>query len=291
MREGTEAFKELVNAVDFPKFVSGLVKGVFQAVVDASIQQMQAYGELLSATAKSAEQFSDDHITDGQARDHLASRYPSKFAVDTSGDGPARLTSRDGDEVDLGGAFGTDGGVDLSDEEAEQALVAKAKVDMARQRQQTMATMVLLGINRIVVTDGKINAKVVFDIQTSDRAGRHGTASMKDDRKESTEVGASGGLLGAIFGGPSFDHKESHNTTVSSAIDDTSESKAQMKAQLSGDVHLAFKSETFPLEKMVDLMGMQNLSQKAAPAPVGPRATPAPAAAPPAPAAAPAPAR
>jgi hypothetical protein len=53
---------------------------------------------------------------------------------------------------------------------------------------------------------------------------------------------------------------------VASAVDDSSESKAQVKAQLSGDVRLAFKSETFPLEKMVDVMGLKQLQDKSQPA-------------------------
>src|SRR6185436_5971544 len=69
VREGVEQFGEMVKKVDFPAFVSGLVNGVFKAVVDASIEQMRAYGELLSATAKTVDQFAQDHITDGQARD------------------------------------------------------------------------------------------------------------------------------------------------------------------------------------------------------------------------------
>src|SRR5260221_14217309 len=37
---------ELINEVDFPAFVSALVRGVFQAVVNASVQQMGDYAEL-----------------------------------------------------------------------------------------------------------------------------------------------------------------------------------------------------------------------------------------------------
>src|SRR5512132_1704632 len=55
VREGVEAFGQLVQKVDFPAFVSGLVQGVFKAVVDASIEQMKAYGELLAATAKTVD--------------------------------------------------------------------------------------------------------------------------------------------------------------------------------------------------------------------------------------------
>src|SRR5688572_17241070 len=56
-RHGTEQFGELVKKVDFTKFVSGLIQGVFQAIVDSSIQQMRAYGELLANVAKTVDQF------------------------------------------------------------------------------------------------------------------------------------------------------------------------------------------------------------------------------------------
>src|SRR5262245_55949724 len=35
VREGTAAFAQLVQTVDFPAFVSGLIQGVFQSIVDA----------------------------------------------------------------------------------------------------------------------------------------------------------------------------------------------------------------------------------------------------------------
>ncbi|HWB75425.1 MAG TPA: hypothetical protein VG755_10720, partial [Nannocystaceae bacterium] len=38
MQQGVEEFGNLVKTVDFPAFVSGLIQGVFQAIVDASIQ-------------------------------------------------------------------------------------------------------------------------------------------------------------------------------------------------------------------------------------------------------------
>src|SRR5512139_1762570 len=43
VREGVEQYGELVKKVDFPNFVSGLVNGVFKAVVEASMEQMKAY--------------------------------------------------------------------------------------------------------------------------------------------------------------------------------------------------------------------------------------------------------
>ena len=55
-----------------------------------------------------------------------------------------------------------------------------AKLEMARGRQKLMALMVMLGINRIIVTNGRINAKVVFDITASDYAKRMAKAGMTD---------------------------------------------------------------------------------------------------------------
>jgi hypothetical protein len=262
VREGVEAFGKMVKTVDFPAFVSGLVQGVFKAVVDASIEQMKAYGELLSATAKTVDQFASDHISEGQARDYIANRYPSAVQVDTSGD-TARLQPKDGsDAVDLGKAFNVGQEVDLNDEASELALVNAAKLEMARSKQQLLATMVLLGINRIVVTDGHINAKVVFDMRADDSAARHATAEMHDEQKSHSQIGAAGfGWGGAVAASAG----QSHMATVASAVDDTSQSKAEVKANLTGEVRLNFKSETFPLDRMVDTGGMQMLNQQAQP--------------------------
>jgi hypothetical protein len=285
--QGTQQFGDLVKTVDFPKFVSGLIQGVFQAVVNASIQQMQAFGELLAATAKSVDQFATDDISDSQARDHIANRYPSAVQVDTSGD-MARLKPSGAEGApNIGAEFGLDEDLDLEDPESEQKLVTAAKLEMARSRQQTMAMMVLLGINRIVVTNGHINAKVVFDMRASDQARRRHKAELKD--REAHSAQAQTGWLTNLAGG--FEASHEHETTVASSVDETSESKAQVKATLSGDVRLAFKSETFPLERMVDLIGMQMLQQKAQPAPpAGARGTPAAPGAPAAPVAPAAPA-
>lgn len=46
--------------VDFPTFVANLIEGVFNAVVSASIQQMDAYAELVQSVAKSLNDFVDE---------------------------------------------------------------------------------------------------------------------------------------------------------------------------------------------------------------------------------------
>jgi hypothetical protein len=266
MEAGTKAFKELVDTVDFPKFVSGLIEGVFTSIVDSSIRQMQAYGKLLEGVVKSVEQFASDHITQNQARDYLGDRFPDTFSVDTGG-GKPRLRLRSGlddEEKSLANVRTTLGikeAFDVDDEEGEARLLRQAQLEMAKLRQQQLATMVLLGINRIVVTDGLINAKVVFDVKAQDSANRRARASLYDTQDDASSSTSSGG------GWFSDDHGSSsssaHKTVVSSSVDDTSESKAQMKANLTGEVRVNFKSETFPLDKMASQVQIGTVNERA----------------------------
>ena len=273
VREGVEQFGALVQKVDFPEFVGGLIKNVFQAIVDSSIQQMQAYGELLANVAKTVDQYARDNISENNSRDWLANKYPDALGVEignvsgelaegsdgapqqtakltTTGDNPEEaLTKISQDLAHLMPRPVTD----LSDPAEEARLVQAARLEIARGRQQLLASMVMLGINRIVVTDGLIHAKVIFDMRTSDTAARHARASMVDQQKSSVKTDAKlsyGGWFSPWKGSMGIHTSNEHTATVQSSVDDTSESKAEVKAKLSGEVRVNFKSDYFPMDKM-----------------------------------------
>ena len=86
VRQGADNFRNFVGAVDFPKFVGGLIENVFQAIVDASIQQMEAYAELLKAVSQTVDQFAADNISMNNARDWLVQKYPEDLDIDTGGE-------------------------------------------------------------------------------------------------------------------------------------------------------------------------------------------------------------
>lgn len=164
--------------VDFPKIVGELIQSVFRAIVDSSLQQIRAYGELIANVARSADQSAQDDIEDS-VRDWLAGTYPDALGVGVSqtggclnsmraaqqpgkrvlrakGDNPQRLT-------DISRALGMDEPVtDISDPDEEARLVIAARVQIARERRQLLASMVLMGVNRVVVTDGTIAAKITW---------------------------------------------------------------------------------------------------------------------------------
>jgi hypothetical protein len=261
-REGGAIYKEAANAVNFPAFVAGLIDGVFNSIVTASIRQMEAYGKLLDQVVKSVDDFAKDNFTPNQGRDYLVQRFPSSLKLEHS-DGSARVVPTDSGEdselADVRQALGIKEKIDLSDEGAEIQLAQRAQLEMAKLRQKQLSTMVLMGINRIVVTDGAINAKVMIDVQTTDRAKRGATAAMNDDNNVTREHGSGGGWFSSDYD----DTQEAHRTVVSSATTDESESKAELKAKLSGDVRVNFKTETFPLEKLASQTQLDSLNQRA----------------------------
>jgi hypothetical protein len=57
--------RESHGQVDLPHFVTDLINGVFQAIVDSSIQQMEAYAQMIAAVTKGLDQFVKDDCARG----------------------------------------------------------------------------------------------------------------------------------------------------------------------------------------------------------------------------------
>lgn len=61
----------LALAVDFPAFVANLISGVFGSIVDASIEQMDAYAALLAGVAAASDASGDERLSACAASDLL----------------------------------------------------------------------------------------------------------------------------------------------------------------------------------------------------------------------------
>jgi len=282
----------LLEKVNFVDFVGGLIRGVFQAINDSSIKQMEEYGKLVAQVAKSLESFREDNVTPNQGRDHMVEKFPDLFeiGVDDFSDNPSpRIKVRDG--VDENAALRRVNGsiqfqdgqltsLDLSDETSELALVTAARTQLARQRQQLLASMVLMGINRIVVTDGRISAKVMYQFQAIDTMKKARTASAYDYATQkgpwgqegiaTTSEGEGSYDTGNTYSGKGKyekdkgdydysadyyskgDYKYSQKpiVTAMSVATEASDAMLQTRAQLAGSVDVNFKSDYLPLDKM-----------------------------------------
>jgi len=301
-KAGVQGMVDMVKGVDFPGFVSGLVQGVFHSIVESSIHQMEAYAKLVADVSKSLNQFRDDNTTDNQGRDQLIDQFPDLFQLSTGQDDPFGDFGGDGggapaqprvvlrDNVDeksalarLNRSLPLDKPLtSLDDDTIEAALVPAARTTVATGRQQLLATMVMMGINRIVVTDGKISAKVMFDFQAKDNrryrfsatkfdhernadgnlaltSVREGTYDRKGEEHASDASYSygkdSGDRTGATRDSNYYSKGEYKNseqpivklTSTKQLMDDSS---LQTKAQLVGNVEINFKSDYLPMEKM-----------------------------------------
>src|SRR5262249_56626255 len=74
----------------------------------------------------------------------------------------------------------------IDDDAMEQVVVPATRRSMAERRQQTLATMVLMGINRVVVDNGEITAKLQFHIDASE------TTNLRFDQTKTTAGNLSG---------------------------------------------------------------------------------------------------
>lgn len=246
------ATREMLGAVAFPDFTASLIQGTFQAIVDSSIQQMEAYSRLLAETAKTVDQFMADNISDDMAKDHLTSNYGDIFQKDTSSGSPQMTVRTDGVAAGQLPSFlkdlGFDSPMDLDATAVNDVVIPETRHTLAEMRHQSLATMVMMGINRIVVSDGEINAKLVFHVDASE------STSLTFSDYKPTSWTLAGKLGGNSFGASGV----LVNTTNLNA-----QSDVNMKADLTGEVRVRFKSDYFPLERFADSAAIQLINSHA----------------------------
>src|SRR5262245_27967984 len=186
-REGGQAFTDVIADVNFPAFVGGLIDGVFNSIVTTSIKRMEAYAEMVKNVSKSVDQYMKDNVTPNHARDYLAERYPDHLEVDIAGEQP-RLKPREGYDESALPDFMRELGLpqpmtSLDEDNVEQELVPAARRRIAMDRQQMLATMVMMGVNRLVVTNGTIEASCMFELDTTDVRKRSNLATGEAQRQ------------------------------------------------------------------------------------------------------------
>jgi hypothetical protein len=234
--------KETLNAIAFPTFVADLIKGTFNAIVQSSIQQMEAYLKLIENVSKTVDQFMESNISDNQAKDWLVSSYPDYLEIKK--DSTDISVKKGADDKKLPN-FQTDlnlsSNVGLDESEIEETLVPAARRKLAQSRHQMLSTMVLMGINRIVVTGGKIRATMGFHIDTSDVL----------HQEKATDFDFRAAAAGSFGFGP---WSVSASTSVSYVTSNrqTNDSQINVEADLTGEVEIHFKSDYFPLERFAN---------------------------------------
>ena len=111
-----------------------------------------------------------------------------------------------------------------------------------------LSTLLLMGINRIVVTGGKIRAAMGFHINTRDTA--------HDESAQSASVATS--ASGSFAYGP---WSASASISVAYVSSTKADSNAELNTQtdLTGEVEIHFQSDYFPIERFADSAGIDKI--------------------------------
>ncbi len=159
------------------------------------------------------------------------------LSMETAPDGTMKLglTDPEGNAVDPG------------DTEVKRAIM-DTKVRMAQEHRAALREVLLMGVTRLVVEKGQIEAGVEFQIT----ANRKSTASHQDQNINVATLALEyGGGLSSLFGGPSG----SFNMTNTNIQVNTSQKEATdtLTAKLQGKVNIQFKTDYFELDKFANM--------------------------------------
>jgi len=230
----TAAFNDLVDSVDFPKFVADLLKAVFDANLKVMKTQTDTYIKLMKEATKSSADFIKK-VKDDESFAKLAESRSDQYNVTTerAADGSTKLalTNPEGDKVDP------------EDSEVKRHIL-EAKINMAKEHRAALREVLLMGVTRLVVNKGKIDASVEFTIH----AARESKAHHDDTNINTVAVDAS---YDSIFGGPSASFSM-NNTNIQV---NTSDKKAtdDLTASLKGSVSIEFKTDYFKLDNFASM--------------------------------------
>jgi hypothetical protein len=239
----------VLEAIDFPAFVASLIHGTFDAIVDASIKQIHEYSRLVASLSQTLDDFTQDNVTLNAARDRLAERHARDLLLVLPRPGettqPRLLPrpEREGESPAWLAQYGLEGQT-LSAELTEGALLERGRLAAGEDRLQALATTVLMGINRIVVSEGDVRARLQFHATARDTL-----------RAEVEQVGMN--VAGRSLGGGAT------TQMMVSTIKANAQTDASIKADLMGEVRIAFRSETFPLERFADSGAIQLINRHA----------------------------
>ena len=247
-----------LRQVDFPQFVKDLLKGVFDANLEVTQEQMDSYADLVDRITQPASKFINT-IDNATAYAFLAETQPNRFQIlgssNLGGDllGSGNLGNLDGNstedassQITLGDINGN--AIDTTSEDI-RGEILQAKLQLVRQHQQMLEEMLLMGVTRLVVDNGKVKASLDFQIRAQEQIRKADTAQQNQQALRRRTIGF-GGFFG--IGGA---RRSKANTKISvSTAQVQSAAATTSSTQVRGEVEINFKTDYFTLDNFRDIL-------------------------------------
>jgi len=267
INSGVNALQQVQN-LGFVEFTAGLINGTFDAIIGATVKQMEAYASLVADLAKTLAEFKAENVTDSQISAHLASRYPDgaggtsvrpayEFTA-TVADPSTGVLARSAHQklLDVAAALVQEtktNKVPLQFAGADEIVAGATKftqsqVTLARAAVGEMLAISMIehlramareGMARIVITDGELTSKLTFNVTA--------TAEQEAQRTQYNQSQYNSNVRGG-WGWRSWGYRYNSNYSQLnvSTVNESSHDKVTMNAEIIGMVKLKFRTESYP---------------------------------------------
>jgi len=250
----TEATR--LNEIGFPEFTAKLVKDVFDALLAATLRQMEAYSELVAATAKTLQEYVAENkqlVSGEEVWDWLVKNLPGPAASVAANPTPEDATlvrvgvelTESGDVKEITKIREKTGLPEWSPRGDRNSLTAddvdtitaKVREIIAGNRYTLLKEMVRMGIIRLVVDYGEIETKLTFT--TYGESQQLKAASAYQSRAFGISGAVSATLFKVVQASVAASYTSVSVRTTSSIDRDVSGSKVDIYAR----VFIRFKSD------------------------------------------------
>ena len=252
MPTSSEALKLQASTITtFSDFTINLIDQVFNGIVNASIRQMSAFADLVARVSKPLEEFQNEIAGSNASEQKIIAdtyiRDVLKLTVATN----VNLSASDADDLKKHFA-----GIAVSDKPIDDSITAsgsafripltglepfvtdKLRGDAAK-NYEALTTVLKLGMQKIVITEGEIATSVFFRFTESENArssGEKKSVSAEAFVKNKTNAG-----LG------SFKTKSTSGLELSlSVLNESASAASNITEAIMGKVTIKFRTDSFP---------------------------------------------
>ncbi|NEO11663.1 MULTISPECIES: hypothetical protein [unclassified Moorena] len=274
-----------VQELGFTEFTAGLINSAFDAIMGATIKQMEAYRELVANLAKTLAQFQAENVSDAQITDHLVQHYPDgpggtvvrpNYTFKTipanpntgTQEKPANHLLREVAQALEAETINLTNPLTLTIQENQERFFTSQVQEIRSKIGELLATNMIEhlraiareGMARIVVTDGEIVSKLTFNVTATEQQTTGTNQYQRQHKPQQAMQSAKGGFP------HSLSHQEtspyirgravaesgnvsagtSHNKLTVKPVNESSFDAVTMSTDIIGQVKIRFKTETFP---------------------------------------------
>ncbi|NEO93088.1 MAG: hypothetical protein F6K56_23835 [Moorea sp. SIO3G5] len=252
-----------VQELGFTEFTAGLINSTFDAIIGATIKQMEAYRELVANLAKTLAQFQAENVSDAQITDHLAQHYPDgqggtvvrpNYTFKTipadpntgTQEKPANHLLTEVAQALEAETINLTNPLILTIQENQERFFTDQVQEIRSKIGELLATNMIEhlraiareGMARIVVTDGEILSKLTFNVTATEEQT---TGKNQYQRQQTNPY-----IRGRAVAGWGVSAGASHNKLTVKPVNESSFDGVTMSKEIIGQVKIRFKTDTFP---------------------------------------------